>query len=93
MASVLINRHRNIAVAVRRNRTGVAIIAHSAGKLTLQQLSDDDFRESWQEYDYPLDKLLGHLLMHARRIGATKGALNAIERLCADPMVTAPRLL
>ena len=93
MASVLINRHRNIAVAVRRSRAGVAIIAHSAGKLTLQRISDSDFRETWQEYDYPLDKLLDRLLMHARRIGATKGALNAIERLCDDPMVTAPRLI
>ncbi len=93
MASALINRHRNIAVAVRRSRAGVAIIAHSAGKLTLQQLSDGDFRESWQEYDYPLDKLLERFLLHARLVGASKEALHAIERLCADPMVTAPRLL
>lgn len=93
MASALINRHRNIAIAVRRNRDGVSIIAYDSGKLSLQLLSDGEFRESWQEYDYPLDKLLDRLLTHARRIGATKGALNAIERLCADPMVTAPRLL
>lgn len=93
MAGALINRHRNIAVAVRRSRAGVSIIAHSAGKLVLQQLSDRDFRDSWQEYDYPLDKLLERFLAHARLVGATKGALAAIERLCADPMVTAPRLL
>ncbi len=93
MASALINRHRNVAVAVRRNRAGVAIIAHSAGKLTLEQLSDRDFRDSWQEFDYPLDKLLERFLAHARQVGASKAALAAIERLCADPMVTAPRLL
>lgn len=93
MASALINRHRNIAVAVRRNRAGVAIIAHSAGKLALEQLSDRDFRDTWQEYDYPLDKLLDRFLAHARSVGATKGALTAILRLAADPMQTAPRLL
>ena len=93
MASALINRHRNVAVAVRRNRAGVAIIAHSAGKLSLEQLSDQDFRDAWMEYDYPLDKLLERFLAHARDVGATKGALAAIERLAADPMLTAPRLL
>lgn len=93
MASALINRHRNVAVAVRRNRTGVAIITHSAGKLALQHISDHEFRASWQEYDYPLDALLQRFLAHAERIGATKAARNAIERLCADPRVTAPRLL
>ena len=93
MASALINRHRNVAVAVRRSRAGVTIIAHSAGKLALQRISDSDFRDTWQEYDYPLDRLLERFLAHARLVGATKAALVAIERLCSDPMVTAPRLL
>ena len=93
MASALINRHRNVALAVRRSRSGVAIIAHGAGKLSLQVLADEDFRADWQEYDYPLDQLLARFLAHAREVGATKAALSAIERMCSDPMVTAPRLL
>lgn len=93
MASALINRHRNIALAIRRSRAGVAVIAHCAGKLSLQLLPPREFLESWQEYDYPLEQLLERFLAHARSVGASKAALNAIESLRADKAALAPRLL
>ena len=93
MASALINRHRNIAVAIRRSRKGVAIVAHEAGKLSLQHLPDREFLDTWQEYDYPLDQLLDRFLQHARDVGATKEARHAIESLRADAAALAPRLL
>ena len=71
MASVLINRNRHVALALRRETSGVTIVEHSAGRLTLQHLSDREFIEGWQEYDYPLDKLLDRFLLHAKEVGAT----------------------
>jgi hypothetical protein len=93
MATVLINRNRHIAIAIRRERAGVAIVEHSPGRLSLQHLTDKEFIEGWQEYDYPLEKALDRFLAHAQEVGATKGALNAIERLRTDPMALAPRLI
>ena len=93
MASVLINRNRHVALALRRETSGVTIVEHSAGRLTLQHLSDREFIEGWQEYDYPLDKLLDRFLLHAKEVGATKGAKNAIERLRADAVAMAPKLI
>lgn len=93
MASVLINRSRHVAVALRREAAGVAIVEHSAGRLTVQHLSDRELIEEWQEYDYPLDKVLDRFLAHAREVGATKGAQNAIERLRGDAVLMAPKLI
>lgn len=93
MAAVLINRNRHVAVAIRRVASGVAIVEHAAGRLTLQHLSDKEFVEGWQEYDYPLEKVLDRFLAHAKEIGATKGALHAIEKLRGDSVLMAPRLL
>ena len=93
MASALINSHRNVAVAIRRSRRGVAIVAHDAGKLSLQHLPASEFAQTWQEYDYPLEQLLDRFLAHARTVGATKAALNAIVALRADAAALAPRLL
>lgn len=93
MASVLINRNRHVAVAIRHGLTGVAIVEHSAGRLTLQHLSDKEFVEGWREYDYPLEKVLDRFLVHAKEVGATKGALNAIERLRGDSVAMAPKLI
>jgi hypothetical protein len=93
MASVLINRSRHIAIAIRRERAGVAIVEHCSGRLSLQHLSDKEFIEGWQEYDYPLGQALDRFLLHAKEVGATKGALGAIEKLRGDPMALAPRLL
>lgn len=90
---VLINRERRIAIAIRRERSGVAIVEHSPGRLSLQHLSDKDFLAEWQEYDYPLDKALDRFMAHANEAGATKQALKAIERLRNDPVALAPRLI
>lgn len=93
MASVLINCNRHVAVAIRRDPTGVAIVEHSSGRLMLQHLSDKEFIERWQEYDYPLEKVLDRFLVHAKEIGATKGALHAIEKLRRDSVAMAPKLI
>lgn len=93
MAAVLINRNRRIAIALRRERAGVAIIEHSPGRLLLQHLSDKELAEEWREHDYPLGKALDRFLAHAQEVGATKGALRAMERLRDDPLALAPRLL
>ena len=90
---VLINRERHIAIAIRRERAGVAIVEHSPGRLSLQHLSDKEFQEEWQEYDYPLDKALDRFIAHANEVGATKQALKAIDRLRNDPVALAPRLI
>lgn len=93
MAAVLIDRSRRIAIAVRRERAGIAIVEHSPGRLCLRHLSDQEFIEEWREYDYPLERALDRFLAHAREVGATRGALGAIERLRTDPMALAPRLI
>ncbi len=93
MAAVLINRHRHIAIALRRERAGIAIIEHAPGRLCLQHLTDGEFVADWQEYDYPLDKALDRFLAHAQEVGATKSALRAIERLRLDKLALAPRLI
>jgi len=93
MAAVLINRHRHIAIALRRERAGIAIIEHASGRLSLQHLTDREFVADWQEYDYPLDKALDRFIAHANEVGATKGALRAIERLREDKLALSPRLI
>ncbi len=93
MASVLIDRNRHVAIALRRESAGVAIVLHSAGRLKLQHLSDKEFIEGWQEYDYPLEKVLDRFLAHAEEVGATKSAKNAIARLRADAVLMAPKLI
>lgn len=93
MAAVLINRNRHIAIALRRERAGIAIVEHTPGRLSLQHLSDREFVADWQEYDYPLDKALERFIAHAQEVGATKSALKAIERLREDKLALSPRLI
>ena len=93
MASVLIDRNRHVAIALRRESAGVAIVEQTASMLTLQHLSDKEFIERWQEYDYPLEQVLDRFLAHAQVVGATRRAKNAIEKLRGDTAALAPKLI
>lgn len=90
---VLIDRNRHIAIALRRGRAGVVIVEHTPRRLACRALSEREFREDWQECDYPLAEAVERFLGFAASVGATRQALAALERLRGDPLALAPRLI
>lgn len=83
MSSVVLNRQRNVALAVRRDRHRccVLLIQMASGPLGLTRISDKEFAADWRVVPYPFSKALERFLEHAKEHSATAEARAVLERL------------
>jgi hypothetical protein len=80
---VIVNRHRETAVVIRQGSRFVSIVRMSAGPLSVERVSEDEFAGEWARLDYPEDRAIERFLRHAERHGATQEALDGLHKLRA----------
>ncbi|HTZ00383.1 MAG TPA: hypothetical protein VMB75_11125, partial [Rhodocyclaceae bacterium] len=78
---VVTNNHRTTAIVIRYGRDQVTLVPMKGGKLFAETLSFDEFRESWSEVDYALEKALDTFLAHAQERGASAEVVRGLVRL------------
>lgn len=79
---IVTNRHRNIALVIRRTGKHVTLVPMSASSLSAEHLSEAGFQEEWREMPgYPLARALERFMAHLEQHGATREAQEGLERL------------
>ena len=77
------NTRHETAIVTRRDGETAVFVRFNPGKLACERLTEAQFREQWQEMNYPLNEALVRFIEHAQAHGATREALNGLRRLQA----------
>lgn len=80
---IVTNAQHQTAIVIRRDGKTVVFVPFKVGKLACERLTEEMFREQWQETHYPLAETLDRFFAHGQTHGCTQEALKGLEKLKA----------
>lgn len=78
---VLIDRHRHIAIVVKKGHKTAHMVRVRSGALRLIKCSAEEIVSDWMDAQYPFNEAMAKLLDVGKRQGITDGARVALEKL------------
>lgn len=75
------DRHRHMAIVVKRGRTSAQLVRVKSGMLKLTKHTAKELVEEWVDADYPFESAVAKLMELGKQHGITDGARLALEAL------------